>query len=101
MKPRIDRRRFIATGSGALGGLLLAGCDRVTESDWGKRLLGSVDEINRRLQRLLSGRAALAREFSEAEISPVFKANGNTDPGTPAYAELAQNNFADYRLEIA
>jgi len=43
----------------------------------------------------------LAREYSEADISPIFRPNGNTDPGTESYHALAQGGFADYRLEIA
>ena len=81
--------------------LPLAGCDRVTESDWGKRILGSVDDLNRRLQRWLAAPDRMAREYSEADISPTFKPNGNSDPGTDAYHALAQAGFADYRLEVA
>ena len=97
MKPGFGRRGFLV----GLASLPLAACDRVTESDWGKRILGSVDELNRRLQRLLAPRARLAREYAEADISPVFKPNGNTDPNTEAYHALAAGQFAGYRLEIA
>src|SRR5258708_15353691 len=33
----------------------------------------------------------------ESERSPVFRTNGNTDPGTPEYRKLAANQFADWR----
>jgi DMSO/TMAO reductase YedYZ molybdopterin-dependent catalytic subunit len=97
MKPTLGRRGFVV----GLASLPLAGCDRITQSDWGKRILGSVDGLNRRLQRMLAGPDRLAREYSEAEISPIFRPNGNTDPGTDSYHALAQGGFADYRLEIA
>jgi DMSO/TMAO reductase YedYZ molybdopterin-dependent catalytic subunit len=97
MKARIGRRSVLV----GLASLPLAACDRVTESQWGKRILGSVDSLNRRLQRWLAGPDRLAREYAEADISPQFKPNGNTDPGTDAYRALAANQFADYRLEIA
>jgi DMSO/TMAO reductase YedYZ molybdopterin-dependent catalytic subunit len=52
-----------------------------------------------RVQRLI-GANALAPEFSESEMSPVFRTNGNTDPGTPEYHSLADRQFADWRLQI-
>ena len=97
MKPEIARRSFLV----GLASLPLAACDRVTESDWGRRVLGSVDRLNRRLQRWIAGPSQLAREYADGDISPVFKPNGNTDPGTEAYHALAANNFADFKLEIA
>ena len=39
-----------------------------------RRLLGSVDELNRRLQRLFASSKALAREYSPADLSPEFRA---------------------------
>jgi DMSO/TMAO reductase YedYZ molybdopterin-dependent catalytic subunit len=97
----LDRRRFLSATAAAAASALLTGCDRVTESDWGKTILGSVDAINRRLQRLFASSTALAREYGEADLSPAFRANGNVDPGTDAYHALAANGFADYRLEVA
>ena len=52
-----------------------------------------------RAQRLIGGNA-LAPEFSESEMSPVFRTNGNTDPGTLEYHKLADRQFADWRLQI-
>jgi DMSO/TMAO reductase YedYZ molybdopterin-dependent catalytic subunit len=52
-----------------------------------------------RVQRLI-GANALAPEFSESEMSPVFRTNGNTDPGTPEYHSFADRQFADWRLRI-
>jgi DMSO/TMAO reductase YedYZ molybdopterin-dependent catalytic subunit len=52
-----------------------------------------------RVQRLI-GANALAPEFSETEMSPVFRTNGNTDPGTPEYHSFADRHFADWRLQI-
>jgi hypothetical protein len=52
-----------------------------------------------RAQRALLSPSALAREYTEADISPEFRANGTTDPQEAEYQELAANNFADWRLE--
>jgi DMSO/TMAO reductase YedYZ molybdopterin-dependent catalytic subunit len=51
-------------------------------------------------QRALMFGQPLAREFSERDISPVFKANGTRNPNTPAYNALAAANFANWRLRI-
>jgi DMSO/TMAO reductase YedYZ molybdopterin-dependent catalytic subunit len=95
-----NRRRFLVGGISTAGGLLLSGCDRVTESDWGKRVLGSVDTLNRHLQRLFASKQALAREYGEADISTDFRANGNTEPENAAWQTLAADGFADYKLEV-
>src|SRR5580692_9369037 len=55
--------------------------------------------LNYRAQRLLEGNA-LAQEFSESEMSPVFRTNGNTDPHTLEYEKLAAGQFADWRLRV-
>ena len=55
--------------------------------------------LNYHAQRLIVGNA-LAQEFPESDMSPVFRTNGNTDPDTPEYGKLAANQFADWRLRI-
>ncbi|WP_250458751.1 molybdopterin-binding protein [Microbulbifer litoralis] len=82
-----------------LGGAWLGGCDRLSRSDRFVRLLESVEPVNETLQRALTGQA-LAREYTEADISPVFRPNGQTNPQNPEYRKLAANHFADYRLRI-
>jgi DMSO/TMAO reductase YedYZ molybdopterin-dependent catalytic subunit len=102
MKPHPDRRWF--TGAlAALGGAFAAGCDRLgdlSESPKALKVLERAEALNLRVQRLLQGRNTLAREYAPADISPVFRANGETTPQAPAYLALAANDFADYRLEI-
>jgi DMSO/TMAO reductase YedYZ molybdopterin-dependent catalytic subunit len=51
-------------------------------------------------QRLLGGNQTLAREDSEAELSPQFRANGTLDPDDDDYQELASKQFVDWRLEV-
>ena len=46
------------------------------------------------------GANALAPELSESEMSPVFRTNGNTDPGTLEYQKFASGQFGDWRLRI-
>ncbi|KLD66178.1 molybdopterin-dependent oxidoreductase [Dyella japonica] len=95
-----DRRSFLRmAGMGAVG-ILLAGCDRISQSGLGTRVLGSAEGLNRRVQALLSPSSAMAKEYSEADISPVFHPNGTTMPGTPAYQALMANQFRDYKLQV-
>ncbi len=42
----------------------------------------------------------MAREFSEADIAPEFRANGSTNPDSPEYQAMVANNFADWKLKI-
>lgn len=95
-----DRRLFLRQAVMAAVGALLAGCDRISNSDSGTQILESAEALTRRAQGLLSPHTALAKEFSVADISPVFKANGTTMPGTPAYHALMRDDFRDYRLKV-
>jgi DMSO/TMAO reductase YedYZ molybdopterin-dependent catalytic subunit len=42
----------------------------------------------------------LAKEYTEADLSKVFPANGTSYPDTPIYQALAQENFVAWKLEI-
>jgi DMSO/TMAO reductase YedYZ molybdopterin-dependent catalytic subunit len=95
-----DRRRFLRNAITSALGALVVGCDRISDSDNGPRVLGVAEEVNRRVHALVSPRAWLAREFTVADISPSFKANGNTNPDTPQYNALRERQFADYRLAV-
>ncbi len=52
------------------------------------------------MQRVLLGRKALAREYSEKDISREFRANGTTNPDTDEYNAWVRNRFADWQLTI-
>jgi DMSO/TMAO reductase YedYZ molybdopterin-dependent catalytic subunit len=93
----IGRRRFIAAAS---SGLLLGGCDRLNNSPGFRSVLRSAEGLNLRAQRLVSARDALAREYSEADMSPFFRSNGTAHPGTPEYARHLAENFANWRLVV-
>jgi len=96
----VNRRRMLIGAAQATGLLLLAGCDNLSRSDWFTSLLGKAEGVTQRVQRLISPRKAMAKEFTEADLSPFFPPNGNRDPENPGYRRMAQNGFADWRLEI-
>ena len=93
---RLGRRGLIG---GLLGGFV-AGCTKVAHSGPGASLLATVEEWNLGIQRALTKRTALAREFTLADISPTFRGNGTTDPKSPVYDAHIANGFADWRLAV-
>ena len=95
-----DRRLFLRMAIMGTAGLLVAGCDRISQSSWGPKVLGKAEGLNRRVQALLAPSSAMAQEFSEADISPVFRPNGTVMPTTPAYQALLANQFRDYKLQV-
>ena len=46
-------------------------------------------------------RNALAREFTVADLSPVFRTNGNTLPADARYQQHLAENFLNWRLDVA
>jgi DMSO/TMAO reductase YedYZ molybdopterin-dependent catalytic subunit len=94
------RRRFLLGGALGAGSLALGGCDAVGQDSTGGQVLRSAETLTLRAQRLLQGRGALAREFTEADISPSFRVNGTSMPDSEAYAALLANRFADWRLKV-
>lgn len=93
----IDRRRFIATGA---SGLVLGGCDRLNNSPDFRGVLRSAEKLTMASQRLISPRDTLAREFSEADLSPIFRSNGTSRPGTDEYSQHAAEQFANWGLQV-
>lgn len=82
---------------GALG---LAGCDKVINSDEAQQAFESVDRVNRRVQEAILAPEQLAPEYTEADISPSFYANGSTDPDDEQYKAMAAQGFKTYELVV-
>jgi DMSO/TMAO reductase YedYZ molybdopterin-dependent catalytic subunit len=96
----LSRRRFLQGLVPAAGALALAGCDDLSRSPSFRRVLDLDDKVTETAQRLFLGRRALAREFSEADISPNFRANGSTNPDSSVYRDHVAAGFADWRLKV-
>jgi DMSO/TMAO reductase YedYZ molybdopterin-dependent catalytic subunit len=84
----------------SLAGLWLSACDRLTANAKFMGFIGSAENLSRQVQRAVTDRNALAREFAPADISPDFRPNGTRSPVDPAYVALRDAGFADYRLII-
>lgn len=99
-EPAIERRRFLKGTLGAASLVVLSGCDNLTQSSWFLAILGKAEGWTEAVQRAITPRDALAKEYGESDISKVFPANGNTDPGTEQYAEHIAQNFSGWTLEV-
>ncbi|HSB44365.1 MAG TPA: molybdopterin-dependent oxidoreductase [Nitrospira sp.] len=96
----LKRRQFLKGAAGAASLVALAGCDNLTQSSWFPGILNKAEKLTDRVQRAITPANALAKEYTEADLSAVFPANGNTDPGTQDYAEMAKDDFADWDVQI-
>jgi DMSO/TMAO reductase YedYZ molybdopterin-dependent catalytic subunit len=94
-----DRRRFLALLA-AGGAAALSGCDKLAANPGMRSLLAAADAPTDAALDALTPDMALAQEFTEADLSPMFKANGSVNPRTPEYLALLREGFANYRLAI-
>jgi DMSO/TMAO reductase YedYZ molybdopterin-dependent catalytic subunit len=100
MSTLISRRRLLVTGAVGLSGVTLGGCDPLTRSPGFRQLLGTGQSLTMSSQRALMIAQPLAREFSEKDLSRVFKANGSTNPETPEYTQMVATGFLNWSLSI-
>jgi len=99
---RVDRRRFLATSVTSFAAIVSGGCDRFSASPTFREFLAGAEGLNQRVQRALLWRGALAREYTPADISPNFRANGSQDAyNLPAgYVEQADKGFLEWHLQV-
>jgi DMSO/TMAO reductase YedYZ molybdopterin-dependent catalytic subunit len=94
----ISRRRFLTGVVPAAGAFALAGCDEMSTKPWVRDVLDSAEQLTIRAQRLVLSQDSLAREFSEKDITPAFRANGTKMPTDPAYRALVDSGFANWTM---
>ncbi len=92
----VDRRIFL-TGA---AGLALGGCDRVASSSGGQDAFAAANDASYVAQRALMSSKSLAPEFTPADITPDFRANGSIDPKDESYRALAGNKFASWSMAV-
>jgi DMSO/TMAO reductase YedYZ molybdopterin-dependent catalytic subunit len=95
---KISRRGFLVRGAAVGGAALLGGCDQLSQSPSFRDLLSKAEWLTKNVQRLVLTERSMAREYSEADLSRHFKANGSTSVADPTYRAMASNAFADYRI---
>ncbi len=96
----ITRRGLIGSLAAGAGGLLLSGCNKINTNPGVRSVLKSAEGLTMRAQRIISDRTTLAREFSAADLSPFFRANGTRLPKGEDYAAHQSANFADWRVTV-
>ena len=94
------RRQFLGRIVAGAGALLLAGCDKLSHTQWFTKVLASAETLNNGAQHLLTSRKSMAQEFNEADLSPYFRSNGTSKPNNAQYSALAENGFTDWALEV-
>ena len=99
-KNDLNRRRFLIRALTAGGALFVAGCDKLSHTEWFPRILGSAETLNRKVHHLIAPRKAMAKEFTEADLSPMFRSNGTSNPESAAYRFMAEHGFDDWKLEV-
>ncbi|HWE71813.1 MAG TPA: molybdopterin-dependent oxidoreductase [Stellaceae bacterium] len=95
----ITRRAAILAGFGGAGALLW-NVNNLTLSPSFMRVFSAVEDWTRINQRALLSPGQLAKEYSPADISPVFKPNGTFNPGGEEYNTHVAQNFVNWRLKI-
>jgi DMSO/TMAO reductase YedYZ molybdopterin-dependent catalytic subunit len=87
-----------------IAALMMGGCKNIFDQlHQNKKVLSVVESaegLNRRVLRLLTPKNALAKEFSEKEISSYFKPNGNPPPLDEQYVQAGLRGWASWRLQI-
>ncbi len=79
--------------------MTLAGCDRIAATTVGARTLGAGESLTATVHRWLAA-GTLAQEFTEADLSPEFRANGTELPDDPAWQAHARTGFAHWSLQV-
>jgi DMSO/TMAO reductase YedYZ molybdopterin-dependent catalytic subunit len=97
--PSPTRRLLLSAFAGA-SAWLLTGCDKLGETSWFPKILEMGESLSKTTHKLAGGRRSMAQEFTEADLSPNFRGNGNTDPDDDDYKVLAQAGFAQWALQI-
>jgi DMSO/TMAO reductase YedYZ molybdopterin-dependent catalytic subunit len=100
MAEKGSRRGFLRGAALGAGTLLLSGCRGLSETTWFPNVLDSAEGLTKRIQRLFAGSWSMAPQYTKADISPVFKANGTLNPGTTMYTMAAANNFRDWTIPV-
>jgi DMSO/TMAO reductase YedYZ molybdopterin-dependent catalytic subunit len=96
----LNRRHWLTAAGATVTSLWLAGCDKLATNSTFTGVLRVAEKWSYRAQRLVIDRNALAAEFTPADISKDFKANGTLRPQDDEYIELMASGFAGYKLVV-
>jgi DMSO/TMAO reductase YedYZ molybdopterin-dependent catalytic subunit len=100
MTHQADRRNFLRRMLIGASTVVLAGCDKLSNTEWFNNVLSTGEVLSKNAHHLLRTRKAMAQEFTEADLSPSFRSNGTSFPISAEYQILAKNAFQDWSLDI-
>ena len=95
-----NRRGFLVRSATIASTLVLAGCTSLSQSPFVLSILGEVENLTRRAQRLFAGGHALAPEYAKADIAPTFRANGTLNPNTNDYNIHVADGFKNWVIAV-
>ena len=96
----MNKRQFLGRAFAGLSALTLAGCDRLNMSPWFSKVLSVGESLNKGVHQWVGGRTSMAQEFTEADVSPVFRANGSINPADAPYRAMVAERFANWTLTV-
>lgn len=96
----LNRRHFIMGSLLGMLGFSFTGCDYLSGNKTFTKILSQAETLNRNLQKTIRPRSAMAKEFSENDLSPIFPVNGNSKPVSSAYQKHLEEGFINWKLSI-
>jgi Sulfite oxidase and related enzymes len=96
----LGRRAFFTRLAAGATLLSVGACTKLSQKPWVGNLLGEVENLTRRAQRLFAGSHAMAPEFTKTDIAADFRANGTLNPDTPDYNAHAAAGFVHWRIAV-
>ena len=95
-----ERRHLLRGAFAAAGAAMLTGCDKLSHNEGFVEALKSAQKLNQAAANIVAPRSAMAQEFAQADVAPVFRSNGTLNPGDADYVALRDSGFAAYKLKI-
>jgi DMSO/TMAO reductase YedYZ molybdopterin-dependent catalytic subunit len=101
MRARQRERRHLLRGAvAAAGAAMLTGCDKLSNNEAFVDTLKSAQRLSHGVAGVVAPRKAMAQEFDQAQVAPVFRSNGTLNPGDADYVALRDSGFAGYKLTV-
>ncbi len=95
-----DRRHLLRGAVAAAGAAMLSGCDKLSRNEAFVDTLKSAQRLSHAPASVVAPRSAMAQEFTQADVAPMFRGNGTLNPSDADYAALRDSGFAGYKLMV-
>lgn len=95
-----DRRHLLRAAFAAAGAAALTGCDKLSNNEAFVDTLKSAQRLSHAAAGVVAPKGAMAQEFGQADVAPVFRSNGTLSPMDADYVALRNAAFAGYKLTV-